>query len=215
MPNNARTTRGDLSLAIAFLALLVALSGPAHAALGKGAVKAKHLADGAVKTAKISDAAVTSPKLGNGSVTTQKLGDGAVVSAKLADGSVVASKLADGSVDTDAIVDRTIRLRDLGGGLVDQTTTTGSAIAIAAGDCHNLSLRTENPAPAGWLGSMVVGTITTAGGGAVVNNLGAVLPTLLTATSQGGVVVHLTVCAGSSAQTIPVGSVVTWSLVAP
>ena len=62
---------------------------------------------------------------------------------------------------------------------------------------------------------MVVGTITDSAGGAVVNNLGAVLPTQVTATTQGGVVVHLVVCAGRSSQTIPAGSIVTWSLIAP
>ena len=62
---------------------------------------------------------------------------------------------------------------------------------------------------------MVVGTIANAAGGAVVNNAGAVVPTLLTETSQGGVVIHLVVCAGSSSQSIPAGSVITWSLIRP
>ena len=38
---------------------------------------------------------------------------------------------------------------------------------------------------------------------------------LVTETSQGGAIPHLTVCAGASAQTIPSGSIVTWSLIAP
>lgn len=174
-PARRRPARGGLSLALSILALVVALSGTAYAALGNGSVKTRHLANGAVTTPKIASEAVTSGK----------------------------------------VQDRSLRLADLGGAETDQVTTTGSPISIAAGDCHNLSLRTYNPAPAGYLGSMVVGTVTSSSGGAVVNNLGAVLPTLLTATTQNGVVIHLTVCAGSSAQTIPAGSIITWSLIRP
>jgi len=174
-PSRPRPVRGGLSLAVSILALVVALSGTAYAALANGSVKTRHLANGAVTTPKIAGDAVTSGK----------------------------------------VQDRTLRLADLGGAVTDQITTTGGPISIAAGDCHNLSLRTHNPAPAGYLGSMVVGTVTNSAGGAVVNNLGAVLPTLLTETSQGGVVIHLTVCAGSSAQTIPTGSIITWSLIRP
>jgi hypothetical protein len=174
-----------LSLAISILALVVALSGTAYAALANGSVRTRHLAANAV----------TSPKIAPEAVTETDLRDDAVRGSKVLDGS--------------------LSLHDLGGAVTAQTTTTGSSIPIAAGDCHMLSLRTHNPAPAGYLGSMVVGTITNASGGAVVNNLGAVVPTLLTETSQGGVVIHLGVCAGSSAQTIPAGSVITWSLIRP
>ena len=100
----------------------------------------------------------------------------------------------------DAILDGTIRLRDLGGDVINQSTTIQNAVPVAAGTCVTLSLRTRNPAPPGYLGSMVVGTITDAAGGAVVNDLGAVLPTQVTATTQGGVVVHLVVCAGGSSR---------------
>lgn len=175
MTRPTRPFRGSLSLVISILALVVALSGTAYAALADGSVRTRHLANGAVTNPKIASNAVTSPKVRDGS----------------------------------------LGLHDLGGKETAQTTTTGIAISIAANTCHTLSLRTYNPAPAGYLGSMVVGTITNATGGAVVNNLGAVVPTLLTATSQGGVVIKLVVCAGSSSQTIPAGSVITWSLIRP
>lgn len=187
--NTASRLRGNLSLVLSCLALVVALSGTAFAAgLARGSVDTKALANGAVTAKKLHAAAVT------------------------------ARKLRRGAVRSKALADRSIRLHDLGGAgadLTNQTTTVLSAISLSAGECRNLSLRTYNPAPNRVLGSMVVGTITTSTDGAVVNNLGAVLPTLATATTQGGVVLHLTVCAGASAQTIPAGSIVTWSLVAP
>ena len=235
----ARTPRssvtGYLSLLISCLALAVALSGTAYAALAKGEVKSKNLAraavtsgklkTGAVSTPKLREAAVTGSKLADAAVTAPKLApnavsgaavvDGSLSAADLADNAVGAAELADDSVDSGAVQDRSIRLHDLGGGLVDQTTTLGTSISIAAGDCARVPLRLSNPAPAGFLGSMVVGTITTAAGGGVVNNAGFVVPTLVTATSQGGAFAFLGVCAGSSLQTIPVGSIVTWSVIAP
>lgn len=255
--------RGNLSLVMSCLALVVALSGTAYAAgLAPGSVDTKELAKGAVTAKKIKAKAVTSPKIRPGAVGAAAVADGSIGSAELADGSIGSTDLADGSVGaadladnsvtaaeiaagavgaseiedgsvgaaeladasvgTGEIADRSIRLHDLGGeqsagvgNVVNQTATLGSAVSIVAGDCVNLSLRLFNPTPPGILGSMVVGTITSSSGGPVVNNLGAVLPTLATATTQGGTLLHLTVCAGTSAQTLPMNSIVTWSLIAP
>ncbi len=190
-----RPARGTLSLVLSVLALLIAMSGTAYAALADGSVRTRHLANRAVTNAKIGTDAVTSIKLARGAVTGSDLRDGAVTGRK--------------------VRDRSLGLRDLGGAETNQTTITGSALMIAAGACQNLSLSTDNPTPVGYLGSMVVGTVTTSAGEAVVDNQGAVLPTLLTETSQGGVVTHLTVCAGASNQTIPAGSIITWSLIRP
>jgi hypothetical protein len=211
----APSTRTNLSVVLSLLAILLVLAAPAQAALGKGVVKAKNLADGAVKTVKIRDAAVTSSKLANGAVTASKLANGAVGGAQVANGSLTQDELADGAVDTDAVLDRSIRLHDLGGGLTDQTVTFNNPIAIAANDCRPIGLRLFNPAPAGLLGSLVVGNITTSTGDAVVNNAGSIVPTLVTETSQGGALLQLVVCAGTSAQTIPTGSVATFSVIAP
>lgn len=195
MTRPTRPIRGSLSLVISILALVVALSGTAYAALADGSVDTRHLANGAV----------TKPKIASNAVTSGKIAPEAVSATDLRDDVVRSSKVLDGSLG----------LHDLGGKETDQTTTTQNLISIAANTCHTLSLRTYNPAPAGYLGSMVVGTIANAAGGAVVNNAGAVVPTLLTETSQGGVVIHLVVCAGSSSQSIPAGSVITWSLIRP
>jgi len=174
-PARPRPTRGGLSLAVSVLALVIALSGTAYAALANGSVKTRHLANGAVTTPKIAGNAVTSGK----------------------------------------VQDRSLRLADLGGTVTDQTSTVSSPVNISAGACQPVFLRLWNPAPAGLLGSMVVGRITSSTGGAVVSNSGSVVPTLLTETSQGGVIANLVVCAGQSSQTIPAGSIVTWSLIRP
>jgi hypothetical protein len=191
-------------------------------ALADGSVGSADLADGTVGSADLADGSVGAADLADNSVGASELLAGAVGTSVIADGSVGAADLADSSVGTSEIADRSIRLRDLGGEQAPnvgnpfhRVTTLNSPVSILAGDCANLSLTTMNPAPAGIFGSMVVGTVTNSAGGAVVNNLGAILPTLATETSQGGVVLHLTICAGASGQTIPAGSIVTWSLIAP
>lgn len=190
-----RPSRGSLSLAISVLALVIALSGTAYAALADGSVRTRHLAKGAVTTPKLATSAVTSEKLARGAVATSDLRDDAVGGAKVRNGS--------------------LSLHDLGGMATQRTSVLSNARSISAGQCATLPLALYNPTPAGLLGSMVVGTVTTSDGKAVVDNSGAVLPTLVTETSQGGAFVHLVVCAGQSAQTVPAGAVVTWSLIKP
>jgi hypothetical protein len=150
------------------------------------------------------------------------LAPGSVHTKALAKGAVTGKKIKTAAVGSRAIADRTIRLHDLGGDpagnvprQVNKTATVPLDITIPVGECRSLGLTLFNPAPAGILGSMVVGKITTSTGGPVFNNVGFVVPTLVTETSQGGAVLQLGVCAGSSTQTIPAGSIVTWSLVAP
>jgi hypothetical protein len=187
-----------------------------------GAVRSVALADGSVGASEIADGSVGAAEIADGSVGALELANNSVAASELVNGAVGTTKLATSSVRTGQIADRSIRLHDLGGtlpdfpdGLVNQTTTTAFEIKLAASDCRSISLTTLNPTPAGILGSMVVGTITTSAGGPVVDNAGFVLPTLVTETSQGGVVLHLAVCAGGSPQTIPAGSIATWSLIAP
>lgn len=216
--------RGNLSLVLSALALLVAMSGTAYA-VANGSIKTKHLAAGAVTTPKIKDRAVTTPKIkdgaviapkvGAGAVTGPKLGAGAVTETKVGDGAVTGPKLAPNAVTGGAVEDGSLTLADLGGTVTDQVTLVPAQVNVPAGECREIFLTLYNPAPNGILGSMVVGTITSSTGGAVVNNAGSVLPTLVTATSQGGAIPHLMVCAGGSAQTVPANSVATWSLIAP
>ncbi len=215
-PSTTARWRGNLSLVLSCLALAVALSGTAYAVgLAPGSVGTNELAKGAVTAKTIHKRAVTAPKIKPGAVRAAALADGSVGASKLVDGSVGALKLADAAVGTASIADRSIRLRDLGGGQVSQTATVNSQINIAAGDCASVRFGLSNPTPAGLLGSMVLGTITTSTGGAVVSNTGFVVPTLVTETNQGGAQLHLGVCAGAAAQTIPAGSIVTYSVIAP
>ena len=213
--------------------------------LGPGSVDTKQLAKGAVTTKKLHKQAVTAPKIkpgavraaaladdsvgsgelvansvgasevADGSMGTSELADSSVGASELINGSVGAAELAAASVGSAAVADRSIRLHDLGGAQVNQTATVGSPISIAAGDCTSVRFGLTNPTAPGILGSMVVGTITTSTGGAVVSNTGFVVPTLVTETSQGGAQLHLGICAGGSAQTIPAGSIVTYSVIAP
>jgi hypothetical protein len=77
-----------------------------------------------------------------------------------------------------------------------------------------LPLGLFNPAPSGVIGSLVVGYLTDGQGHAVLNNAGAVVPTMVSETSQGGAIPNLMVCA-ASAQTVPAGSVFHYHLIGP
>jgi hypothetical protein len=215
--------RGNLSLVISCLALVVALTGTAYAAgLAPGSVTTKAIAKGAVTTKKIHSGAVTRTKIRPGAVRSAALADGSVGASELVDGSVGASELADGSVGTGKIADRSIRMHDLGGdvggelGVVaDQTFSIPAPISVAVGTCREIQLLTLNPTPPGVVGSMVVGIVRSSTGGPVLDNSGYFVPTMVSETNQDGVVFHLGVCAGTSPQTIPAGSIATWSLIAP
>lgn len=103
MITNWKTYRPRLSpaMVIALLALVVALSAPAHAAmerLAKGTVGTAQLKNGAVTTPKLRNGAVTTPKIRTGAVTNPKIGNGAVTNGKIGSGAVTSSKIRDGSI---------------------------------------------------------------------------------------------------------------------
>jgi len=81
--------------AIALLALLIACSGTAYAAIPNGSVT----------TVKIKNGAVTAPKLKKEAVKTAKIKKGAVTSNRLKAGAVNRSKLKEGSVDRSRLAD--------------------------------------------------------------------------------------------------------------
>jgi hypothetical protein len=164
------------SLFISVLALLIATSSGAYAALtlGKGEVHTRNIATGAVTTPKLHEDAVTSPKVKNFS----------------------------------------LRLSDLGGKDQLQTISISQPLVIPADQCRVASLNLYNPAPSGVIGSLVVGYVTDASGGAVLSNSGVVVPTMISETSQGGAIANLVVCASSS-ETIPVGSIFHYQLIGP
>ena len=206
--------RGNLSLFLSALALVVATSGTAYA-VANGSIKTKHLANGAVTSVKIRDGNVQGSDLADSSITAPKIGPNAVTGPMVLDGSLGSADLADSSITGGDVLDGSLRLHDLGGGLTNQTATVGTAVSISTGSCIEFRLTLFNPTPNGLDGSMAVGTITTSSGGPVLSNSGFVVPTLVTQTTQGGSRVNLGVCAGSSSQTIPAGSILTWSLISP
>jgi hypothetical protein len=104
-----------------------------------------------------------------------------------------------------------LRLRDLGGSVNNQTQTVDSPITLAAGACK--AQLTGNFGD-GVVGDMVIGTLTDADGDAVLPNTAAVMPSIVIKTTQGGAVPNLIVCnTGDGSLTIPVGSVFHWRLV--
>lgn len=79
------------ALLVALLALVVALSTPAQAAI-------QRIAAGTVGTAQLKDGAVTTPKLRDGAVTGRKIAGSAVTGPKIAGNAVSGSKVANGSI---------------------------------------------------------------------------------------------------------------------
>jgi hypothetical protein len=82
--------------------------------------------------------------------------------------------------------------------------------------CRGEPLALFNPAPKGLIGSLVVGFLTDAQGDAVLDNSGAVVPTNISETSQGGALANLFVCdVRGSGQTVPAGSVFHYRIIGP
>lgn len=113
------------------------------------------------------------------------------------------------------IVDRSLTLADLGtnGGPNgnDQTETISSPISLPAGSCQ--AALTANFGD-GVEGNMVIGTLTSPTGQAVLPNTAAVVPSIVIKTTQGGAVPNVIVCnTGTSPLTIPTGSVFHWRMI--
>jgi hypothetical protein len=81
------------AMAVAFIALLAALSGTATALQGKNTVDSGDIKNGVVKSEDIKNGAVTSKKIKNGAVTSKKIKNGAVTSAKVKDGSLTGTDI--------------------------------------------------------------------------------------------------------------------------
>jgi len=187
---------------MATLAMFVALGGGAYAAatigssdIKKRAVRAKHIKTSAVKGRQIKA----------GVVGTSELRDGAVTSGKIAGGTVGAGEIQDFS----------LRLRDLGGEVNAGTETVPAAFNVPDNGCIGRGLELFNPAPPGVIGSVVVGHLTDSQGGAVLDNGGFVVPTMISETSQGGAIANLMVCSFGGAQAVPAGSVFRYQLIGP
>jgi hypothetical protein len=150
----------------------------------------------------------------SGAYAVATLRAGEVDTRHLADGAVTTRKLDKGAVTSPRVKDFSLRLNDFGGRGHLQSVTTSQQLDIPAGECRQAFLNLYNPAPAGVIGSLVVGYVTDAEGDAVLSNSGVVLPTMISETSQGGALVNLVVCASGS-ETVPAGSIFHYQLVGP
>lgn len=134
----------------------------------------------------------------------------------LSRGEVKTKHIANGAVTTKKVKDFGLRLGDLGGKSNEGTGVVGSTVSVPAGACKGFNVDGRNPAPSGFVGSLVVGFLTDDAGNAVLPNDGAVVPTMVSETSQGGAIANLMVCdLGNSGQTVPAGSVFRYHLIGP
>ena len=139
-----------------------------------------------------------------------------VGTVQLKNGAVTSPKLAGGAVTTKKVHDSSLRLRDLGGRVNHATSTLGSTLNVPAWGCGGESLDLFIPTPAHLVGSLVIGYITDAQGHAAMDNDGIVVPTIISATSQGGALANLVICTrAGSAESVPAGSVFHYRVIGP
>jgi hypothetical protein len=138
----------------------------------------------------------------------------AIHARHIAKNAVKTAKIKNGAVTSAKVEDFGLGLHDLGGEITHGTATVSEKITVPPFQCRSEALHTFIP-PKG-VGSLVVGFLTAGNGKAVLDNSGAVVPSVMSETSQGGAIPHLFVCDGLGAgQTVPAGSVFHWRLIGP
>jgi hypothetical protein len=95
-----RRGRPSPAMAVAFVALLAALSGTAVALPGSNTVDSGDLKRGAVKNSKIAPGAVTGSKIRNGAITGSKIRNGTITGVKLANDTVTGAQINDSTLGT-------------------------------------------------------------------------------------------------------------------
>jgi hypothetical protein len=93
-----RGRRPSPAMGVAFLALILAVSGTAVALPGRNLITSDDIKRGAVKNPDIGRGAVSTSKLRNGAVSTSKLRNGAVSTAKLGNNAVTGAKINESSL---------------------------------------------------------------------------------------------------------------------
>ncbi|MEO7198140.1 MAG: hypothetical protein ABIZ50_06665 [Solirubrobacterales bacterium] len=117
---------------IGYLALFVALSGTAYAAMApKNSVTSKSIKNGQVRTADLGSDAVTGPKVANGSLAGADLEAGSVSGAQVKDDSLSGADLVNGSINGADVGDGSLSKADLASGQF------GSAPAAATYASHD------------------------------------------------------------------------------
>jgi hypothetical protein len=151
----------------------------------------------------------------SGAYAVLSLGKGEVHTRNIATSAVTAPKVHKGAVTSAKVKNFSLRLKDLGGKGRLRTASIATSLTIPPDQCRMIEdLHLFNPAPAGVIGSLVVGYVTDANGHAVLDNSGVVVPTMISETTQGGAIANLEVCTASS-ETIPAGSVFHFQLIGP
>ncbi len=129
--------------------------------------------------------------------------------------------LAPNVVTSANVGDRALTLTDLGGpDSTDESTPVRTAITVAPRQCINQFIGIFNPpigpSRASLVGGLVIGTLTDATGAAAVDNEITVAPSMLILTNNGGTIASLILCNDNTGpETVPVGSVFHWRVIAP
>ena len=181
-----RRGRPSPAMAVAFVALLAALSGTAVALPGSNTVDSGDLRRGAVKNADIARAAVTGSKIRNDAITGSKIQNGTITGAKLANDTVTGALINESTLGT---VPRAERANTAGTAEHANTASTAENANTVGGHAANSLVRV---ASAGADGDVLVGVDDT-----VVS--GTALSTEIAAPSTGFLVIN----AGSDVTNVP------------
>jgi hypothetical protein len=119
---------------LGLIAIFIALSGTAYAALANNSVTTAKLANGAVTSPKLANGAATSAKIAGGAVGTSKLTNGSVIAGKLGSASVTNAKLANHSVTGKKVAGRTLHLMNIAGS--DNSGGLGLPGGVSANSCQ-------------------------------------------------------------------------------
>jgi hypothetical protein len=117
-----RRGRPSPAMAVAFVALLAALSGTAVALPGSNTVDSGDLKRGAVKNSDIARSAVTGSKIRNGTITGSKIQNGTITGAKLANDTVTGALINESTLGTVPRADRANTA-----GTAERANTAGTA----------------------------------------------------------------------------------------
>jgi hypothetical protein len=194
-----RRGRPSPAMAVAFVALLAALSGTAVALPGQSTVDSGDLKRGAVKSSDIARAAVTGSKIQNGAITGSKLQNGTITGAKIANDTITGAQINDSTLGT---IPRAERANTAG--TADRANTAGTADrANTAGTAEHANTATtaDNANTVGGHAANSLVRVAAAGDDDIALDgvSGTALSTPITAPSAGFLVIN----AGSDVSNVP------------
>ena len=205
-----RRGRPSPAMAVAFVALLAALSGTAVALPGTKTVDSGDLKRGAVKSSNIARGAVTGAKIRNGAVTAAKIRNGAVTAAAIRNGTITGSNIGNGTITGSNIGNGTLT-----GAKLANDTVTGAQInestlgTVPRAEHANTSTTATNANTVGGHAANSLVRVASAGSGIPVlegvdGADGTALTTPIEAPSAGFLVIN----AGSDVSSVPPADIV-------